>query len=146
MSSFLRLLCLIGLALGMACTVFAEDCIECHKEETPAAVTQWQGSVHAATVGCSACHGEDHEAIINGKAFVDAKVCGRCHEKAFHEHVDSKHGMGLHTGWGCTRNLENRDPALPEVCVGGSIFPRCSPYGCQICQYPTIGLLDTMAS
>ncbi len=125
MSCLLRLLCLVSLGLCVSSTVFAEDCIECHKKETPAAVTQWQGSVHAAAVSCSACHGEDHEAIINGEAFVDAKVCGRCHEKAFHEHVDSKHGMGLHAGWGCTRNLESRDPRECSFChEEGSTKPK----------------------
>ena len=144
MSRFFRLLCLTGLALSIACTVFAEDCIECHKRETPAAVTQWQGSVHAAAVGCSACHGEDHEAIINGKAFVDAKVCGRCHEKAFHEHVDSKHGMGLHAGWGCTRNLENRDPRECSFChEEGSTKPKttvqCARFLTQTSEMGALG-------
>jgi len=90
MSRFFRLLCLIGLALSITSTVLAEDCVECHKKETPAAVTQWQESAHAAKLDCASCHGTDHEAIVNGEAAVDAKVCGRCHEKAFHEHVASK--------------------------------------------------------
>ena len=39
MSCLLRLLCLVSLGLCVSSTVFAEDCIECHKKETPAAVT-----------------------------------------------------------------------------------------------------------
>ena len=125
MSSFLRLLCLIGLALSIACTVFAEDCMECHKTETPGAVKQWQASAHVASVSCSDCHGTDHDAILKGDAPVDAKVCGSCHEKAYHEHVSSKHGMGLHSGWGCTRNLDNRNPRECRFChEEGSTQPK----------------------
>jgi hydroxylamine dehydrogenase len=86
-----------------------EKCVQCHLEKTPAAVAQWQGSAHAkAGVGCEKCHGSDHDKIVGGKAQVDIKVCGTCHDKALKEHRNSRHGMGLHTGWGCTRNFQNR--------------------------------------
>ena len=81
-------------------------CLPCHLEKTPAAVAQWQGSAHArAQVGCEKCHGSDHEKIVRGEARVDLRVCAPCHQKAFREHKASRHGMGLHSGWGCTRNL-----------------------------------------
>ena len=144
MSRFFRLLCLIGLALSITSTVLAEDCVECHKKETPAAVTQWQESAHAAKLDCTSCHGTDHEAIINGEAVVDAKVCGRCHEKAFHEHVASKHGMSLHTGWGCTRNLDTRDPRECAFChEEGSTQPKttvqCARFLTQTAEMRSLG-------
>ncbi len=128
MSCLLRLLGLCCLTLlFMTTTATAEECLECHKKETPAAVAQWQASSHAAKVACSACHGTDHEAILKGEAPADAKVCGRCHEKAYHEHVASKHGMGLHSGWGCTRNLASRDPRECRFChEEGSTVPKTS--------------------
>lgn len=87
----------------------AEPCLPCHMEKTPAAVAQWQGSAHAkAGIGCEKCHGTDHDRMVRGEARVTMKVCGPCHEKALKEHRASRHGMGLHSGWGCTRNLPDR--------------------------------------
>ncbi len=107
--------------------VNASDCVECHQKETPAAFEQWQNSAHAQQVDCEACHGTDHEAIVRGDVPVDAKVCGRCHEQAFHEHIASKHGLGLHSGWGCTRNLARRDPRECRFChEEGSTIPKTS--------------------
>jgi hydroxylamine dehydrogenase len=94
-----------------------EPCLPCHQEKTPAAVAQWQGSAHSkAGVGCEKCHGTDHDKMIKGEAKVDMRVCGPCHEKALKEHKASRHGMGLHSGWGCTRNLSNQDPATCRFC------------------------------
>lgn len=114
------------LALLTATVVSADDCIDCHKLKTPAVVRLWQESAHSnAQVGCRDCHGEDHGLIEKGKAHVDAKVCGKCHEKAFTEHVGSRHGMGLHSGWGCTRNLAKQDPRECSFChEKGSTIPR----------------------
>jgi hydroxylamine dehydrogenase len=86
-----------------------EPCLPCHLEKTPAAVAQWQGSAHAkAQIGCEKCHGTDHDKIVKGEARVDMRVCAPCHQKAFREHRQSRHGMGLHSGWGCTRGLPDR--------------------------------------
>lgn len=94
-----------------------EPCIPCHTEKTPAAVAQWQGSAHAkAKIGCEKCHGTDHEKMVRGEAKVDMKVCGPCHEKAYREHLDSRHSIGLQTGWGCTRNLPNQKPESCRFC------------------------------
>jgi len=100
----------------MVCTLlvpsfaYADECLDCHSRETPGAVAQWQQSSHSKSkVGCRDCHGTDHEEIIKGMVPVVAKVCSRCHQKAFQEHSASKHGMALRAGWGCTRNLPQRD-------------------------------------
>jgi hypothetical protein len=107
----------LGVALSGACQATAEECIPCHREKTPAAVRQWEGSAHArAKVGCEKCHGSDHDKIVKGEAKVDMKVCGPCHQKALRDHKASRHGMGLHSGWGCTRNLSNRNPAECRFC------------------------------
>lgn len=102
-------LLLLGLYL-VPFTAYADECLDCHMKETPGAVLQWQQSAHpAAKVGCRTCHGNDHEKIVQGKVPVIAKVCAPCHQNAYEEHSASKHGQGLHTGWGCTRNLPQRD-------------------------------------
>ncbi len=150
MSCLLRLLGLFCLGLCFTTTpcftttAAAEDCIECHKKETPAAVDQWQASSHAPAISCSACHGSDHEAILKGDAPADAKVCGRCHEDAYHEHISSKHGMGLHSGWGCTRNLDSRDPRECRFChEEGSTQPKtnvqCARFLAQTSEMGALG-------
>lgn len=103
----------------------AADCIDCHLRETPAAVAQWRASAHAGKVGCADCHGEDHDRTLRGDAPVDAGICGRCHGQAYEDHVSSKHGLGLRSGWGCTRNLKDRDPRECRFChEGGSTQPK----------------------
>lgn len=107
----------LWLAAGGIGNAAAEPCLPCHGEKTPAAVKRWQESAHAkARVGCEACHGTDHEKILKGEARVDYKVCGACHPKAYEEHRASRHGMGLHSGWGCTRNLPDRKPDECRFC------------------------------
>ena len=114
------------MVLLTATAVSADDCLDCHTSKTPAAVRQWQESAHKrAGVGCRDCHSAEHGLIEKGEARVGAKVCGRCHAKPFKEHVASRHGMGLHSGWGCTRNLENRDKRECRFChEEGSSVPR----------------------
>lgn len=106
--------------------VAADECVVCHQTTTPAAVRQWQASAHArAKVLCRDCHGADHAAIEKRAARVGAKVCGRCHARAYDEHAASRHGMGLHSGWGCTRGLAQRDQRECGFChEPGSTRPR----------------------
>jgi len=93
------------------------DCLSCHEKDTPGAVAQWRQSVHEdAGVGCADCHGGDHDRIEAGEAYVSVEVCGRCHQEALATHKESRHGMGLHSGWGCTRNLTGRDARECSFC------------------------------
>lgn len=143
------LLCLSGLFCGVVLVwpsfaMAEQECLDCHRQETPAAVNQWSESAHAATVSCSDCHGSDHQAIVSGDAPVDAKVCGRCHEDAYHQHVASKHGMALHSGWGCTRNLDQRDLRECRFChEEGSTQPKsvvqCSRFLKQTSEMGALG-------
>ena len=104
----------------------AEECLPCHRQKTPAAVSQWESSAHGrAGIGCEKCHGTDHAKILRGEARVDMKVCGACHRKALAGHTASRHGMGLHSGWGCTRNLPDRDQKECAFChEAGSSIPK----------------------
>ncbi len=141
-----RILILLGgLVLGgVTQTLAADTCLGCHEKETPAAVAQWRGSAHAASVGCADCHGSNHDKIVAGTSRVEAKVCGRCHDKAYHEHVTSRHGMGLHSGWGCTRAMEKRDPRECRFChEEGSTLPKstvhCARFLMQSSEMGEIG-------
>jgi hypothetical protein len=116
MKKLLLNLSLAALPLLPATALAADPCLDCHLQKTPGAVRQWQASAHAGKVGCADCHGADHQRIVAGEAVVDTRVCGRCHEEALHQHVASRHGMGLHSGWGCTRKLLGRDPKECRFC------------------------------
>lgn len=102
------------------------DCIPCHREKTPAAVSQWEESAHGRKgIGCEVCHGTDHDAIVRGERRVTQGACSPCHRKAYEEHRRSRHGMGLHSGWGCTRNLPDRRQTECRFChEEGSETPR----------------------
>lgn len=135
---------LAGLVLLAAPVLAADECQTCHATKTPAAVEQWQQSAHGGKVACVACHGSDHEAMKRGEVPVAAAVCGKCHEKAFHDHVASRHGMGLHSGWGCTRNLSDKNPAECRFChEEGSTLPKtrvqCARFPKQSAEMREIG-------
>jgi hypothetical protein len=136
---------LTSLLLFAAAAAFGGECIPCHREKTPAAVRQWENSAHfRAGISCEKCHGSDHDKIIKGEAKVDMKVCGPCHRKALEEHKASRHGMGLHSGWGCTRNLSGRDPGECRFChEEGSTAPlsgvQCARFLKQTSEMSEIG-------
>ncbi len=90
------------------------DCLACHQKDS--ANRQLLASDHAGKLGCADCHGADHVAIDQGKSHVSVDVCGRCHAQQLEEHRKSRHGMGLHAGWGCTRNEKGRDKQECTFC------------------------------
>lgn len=122
-----------------------DECLNCHQQKTPGAVNQWQDSAHAqAGISCINCHGNDHDKIEAGLVFVDAKTCGNCHQQALKQHQASRHGMGLHSGWGCTRNLADRNPDECRFChEEGSAQPfstvECSRFLTQSSEMRELG-------
>lgn len=122
----MKYLLILIFCLLFSSPAWAEDtCLSCHQQETPGTVVQWQESAHsAAGIDCAACHGSDHEKIIKGEARVTADRCGKCHQQAYGAHRQSRHGLSLHAGWGCTRNLPRRDATECQFChQEGSTLP-----------------------
>ena len=74
-------------------------CIECHLEQTPAIVKQWENSAHADTpAGCSACHTASDETPGSFEHYgntiqtiVSPNRCGICHTKEKREFAASHH-------------------------------------------------------
>jgi len=119
------LLLLSMLWLSAHAAIAEDDCVGCHRDKSPGAVRQWQQSAHFGKVDCAGCHGSDHVAIEEGRARVSSLSCQPCHQKAYNEHARSKHGLGLHSGWGCTRNLPQRDPQECRFCHDeGNSLPK----------------------
>lgn len=69
-----------------------EQCIACHQAVTPGIVKDWQASRHSspgngkATVYCSDCHGNDHQALH----LPAPEVCGTCHATQHAQFEDEK--------------------------------------------------------
>ncbi|MFQ5642266.1 MAG: multiheme c-type cytochrome [Thiogranum sp.] len=69
-----------------------EQCVTCHEAVTPGIVRDWQASRHsrpaggADTVYCSACHGNDHQALH----LPTPDVCGGCHSVQHAQFEDEK--------------------------------------------------------
>ena len=106
------LLAFIATALSLvAQPSFADDpCLGCHEKETPGIVRYWKQSAHFQNqVGCASCHGNNIEANHQRTVTVDAAKCGSCHKTAFRDHGRSKHGIGLKSGRGCTRNQQESE-------------------------------------
>lgn len=103
------------------------DCLACHQQKTPGVMRAFENSAHAGKVACRACHGDDHDAMRAGTAPVTVEACAACHPKAAAEHRASRHGLGLHSGWGCTRNLPAKDRGDCSFChESGSDRPLSS--------------------
>lgn len=69
-----------------------EQCVACHAAVTPGIVNDWRKSRHSApgdgqaAVYCSACHGNDHQAL----QMPTPEVCGDCHSQQHGQFVDEK--------------------------------------------------------
>ncbi|MCF6179325.1 MAG: SHOCT domain-containing protein [Geopsychrobacter sp.] len=108
------LLFLLFMAVPAFAAEFSTDCLNCHQQD--AANRQLQQSAHAGLLSCADCHGEDHKSENVARRYVSAEVCGGCHEKQLEEHRNSRHGLGLHAGWGCTRSMPDRNKGECRFC------------------------------
>ncbi len=120
------------------------ECLDCHRANNEGIVKVWAESSHGNEgIDCQLCHGSDHEKLDKAEVFVDTKVCGQCHEDALDQHEKSRHVMGLHSGWGCTRNQPDRDQTDCSFChIKGSSIPlstvQCARF---LEQTPEVGEL-----
>jgi len=83
------------LALGSQ-LAFADDCVDCHREETRNIVNDWQISRHhAEDVSCSDCHKGRHKSAddVDKLRTVTAETCARCHEERFEQFAKGKHAL-----------------------------------------------------
>lgn len=107
---------LLFFSLLADCAFASDPCLECHEKKTPAIVDNWKGSIHfKKQVGCKDCHGINVEANHKREVMVNAASCSTCHKKPFDGHKLGKHGTGLKTGRGCTRNME-KSPETDRSC------------------------------
>ena len=82
--------------LGLVCAggLYAQDCVKCHLETTPAIVSDWQLSRHSEmSVSCDVCHGDDHTsaADVSEAKVPTAETCSMCHPTQFQQFSKGKH-------------------------------------------------------
>ena len=108
-----------------------QECVECHWQEDPGLVREWNNSQHGQSgVNCLDCHGTEkgdkdafeHEGQMIS-IIVTPKDCSKCHTTEFEEMDGSHHA---HAG----RILASLDNLLGEV-VGG---PAAVNVGCRQCH------------
>ena len=87
------------------------DCVGCHDQVTPLAVTDWRSSRHAQEgIGCEACHKGNHRSArdVASLTVITAQTCGGCHERQMLEFTAGKHSRA----WAAAKALPTAH-ALP---------------------------------
>jgi hypothetical protein len=87
---------LLLIGLMWSGVVLAGECIDCHKQETPNIVTDWQLSKHSAEgVGCSVCHGDGHSSAddVAKVEIPTPDTCAGCHGEQVEQFKRGKHAF-----------------------------------------------------
>jgi hypothetical protein len=75
---------------------WAQECVQCHRIETPHIVSDWQVSRHNKQgVGCAECHGDQHNAAgdVSRAQIPTPDSCGTCHETQVEQYKGGKHAL-----------------------------------------------------
>ena len=74
----------------------AENCIECHEQETPGIVNDWRISRHSQEeVDCTVCHGDAHSSAEDAAnaEIPTPETCEQCHEERVEQFRSGKHAL-----------------------------------------------------
>ena len=74
----------------------AQNCLNCHKNQTPLIVSDWLLSQHGRQdVGCQVCHGEEHKGMDDAaRARIPTpETCALCHEEKVNQFKKGKHAL-----------------------------------------------------
>lgn len=89
----------IGCGILVAITpvkLLAAECVDCHKQETPQIVSDWQLSKHAQNgVDCSVCHGDEHKSAkdVDKVRIPTPETCAPCHPTQVQQFKAGKHAF-----------------------------------------------------
>ncbi len=87
---------LVGVGLAVVPGFAQQDCVECHQQESPYIVTDWQLSTHSENdVDCVACHGDGHKTAEDfaNVGIPTPETCAECHQERFDEFKAGKHAL-----------------------------------------------------
>jgi len=96
-----RAVAVVGNYIVIICLLFtvsanAQDCIECHKKNSPNLVSDWEISKHRLhDVACAACHGNKHVSRDDtAKAQIPTpETCNLCHPERVSQFKSGKHAV-----------------------------------------------------
>ena len=108
-----------------------DDCVTCHRDETPGIVQQYSiSTMAAAEVSCRDCHeveGEYPMAVEHEGAFVlaspTAAKCEECHEQEIAEFNQSRHSLPAYVAVAGSIELSDTHMALYKSIPEGSYAP-----------------------
>ncbi len=140
--------------LLLAGSSFAQDCITCHYQVTPKAVSDWQLSKHSDNdVDCATCHGDAHT-TYEDYAKVELptyKTCAQCHDEKTEQFKKGKHALawaamkamptlhaqpvaltdGMKGCGGCHKQGIKTEEEIKQLKAEGSVFGHAS---CDACH------------
>ena len=96
MLSALRAAIFVAVLALISPAILADDCVDCHENETPSIVNDWQISRHhTEDVSCRDCHKGRHESAddVAKLKTVTADACAKCHEERFEQFSRGKHAL-----------------------------------------------------
>ena len=80
--------------LSISPLLVAQECVNCHKKETPNIVSDWQLSKHSQNdISCATCHGDKHmtAADVDKAQIPTPETCAACHEEKVAQYKKGKH-------------------------------------------------------
>ena len=116
------------IALLLVTSVSAQDCVTCHEEATPGAVTDWKLSRHfAEEVTCDDCHGDGHSSAtdIEKVLTVTAETCANCHADRFDQYKAGKHALA----WAALKSMPTTHFKPMELIEGQKGCGGCHKIG-----------------
>ena len=146
---FVVAVCFFGVSLASA-----DECVDCHRDETRKIVVDWQISRHQTEgISCSDCHKGKHKSAedVGNLKTVTAKTCARCHEEKFEQFSRGKHALawtaveamptthalpmalshGMKGCGGCHKLGLKSDEVVEQLKAEGSMFGHAT---CDVCH------------
>ena len=154
MLSALRAAIFVAVLALASPVILADDCVDCHRDETPSVVNDWQISRHhTEDVSCRDCHKGRHESAddVARLKTVTADTCAKCHEERFEQFSRGKHALawasleamptthalpmalsqGMKGCGGCHKLGLKDEKTVAQLKVDGSMFGHAS---CDACH------------
>jgi hydroxylamine dehydrogenase len=108
-----------------------DECVVCHREETPGIVLQFgYSTMAAAEVTCRSCHEVDQGyagSLEHEGSYVLAQpstaMCTECHESEVREFTASRHGLPAYIAYAGTEGLSAMQLAEYEAIIEGGFSP-----------------------
>lgn len=89
----LRIGVVISIIVLLTVTSSADECIDCHRTETPGIVDQWLSGKMGERYSCDICHGTAHTTDMDWEDAVSPNpdTCKTCHLDKYNQYADGKH-------------------------------------------------------